>query len=241
MAQPDSRTTGHVKLIERQSGPKFYAKYRANGEQTTRLIGPAWLKRGRAPEGHFTRPMAEVELHRMMAEASNRRARGDSVTFEQACDEYLRYVEHVRQIDIATVKDYRGVIDGYLRGEFGELPIDAITPDLIDAYKERADRRGQTVGADDRPAPHGAARDLQAGGARLRARAATRHRQTSSSGRRSSTRASSTPSPGRRSSCSPAPPRTSRTRRSTGSPRSPGYGRASCWRCGGATWTSSAG
>ena len=40
--------------------------------------------------------MAEVELHRMMAEASNRRARGDAVTFEQACDEYLRYVEHVR-------------------------------------------------------------------------------------------------------------------------------------------------
>ena len=143
MAQPDSPTTGHIKLIERQSGPKFYAKYRANGEQTTRLIGPAWLKRGRAPEGHFTRPMAEVELHRMMAEASNRRARGDSVTFEQACDEYLRYVEHVRQIDSATVKDYRGVIDGYLRDEFGELSIDAITPDLIDAYKERLIAEGR--------------------------------------------------------------------------------------------------
>ena len=79
----------------------------------------------------------------MMAEASNRRARGDSVTFEQACDEYLRYVEHVRQIDIATVKDYRGVIDGYLRDEFGELPIDTITPDLIDAYKERLIAEGR--------------------------------------------------------------------------------------------------
>jgi hypothetical protein len=41
MARSDSRTTGHVKLIDRKSGPRFYAKYRANGVQTTRLIGPA--------------------------------------------------------------------------------------------------------------------------------------------------------------------------------------------------------
>jgi integrase len=87
--------------------------------------------------------MAEVELHRMMAEASDPDARQDSVTFEQASDEYLRYVEHVRQIDIATVKDYRGVIDGYLRAESGALLIDAITPDLIDAYKERLIAEGR--------------------------------------------------------------------------------------------------
>jgi hypothetical protein len=43
----------------------------------------------------------------------------------------------MRKIDAVTVKDYRGVIDGYLLDEFGELPIHTITPDLIDAYKER--------------------------------------------------------------------------------------------------------
>ena len=47
------------------------------------------------------------------------------------------------QIDIATVKDYRGVIDGYLRDEFGEFAIDAITPDLIDTYKERLIAEGR--------------------------------------------------------------------------------------------------
>ena len=63
MAQQDSKS-GHVKLVERKRGPKFYAKFRSNGHQTTRLIGRAWLKRGRPPEGWFTRRMAEVETTR---------------------------------------------------------------------------------------------------------------------------------------------------------------------------------
>jgi hypothetical protein len=49
---------------------------------------------------------------------------------------HLRYVEDVRQIDPATVADYRGVVDGYLLAEFGELALEDITPDAIDAYKE---------------------------------------------------------------------------------------------------------
>jgi integrase len=35
------------------------------------------------------------------------------------------------------------VIDGYLNHEFGDQPIDAITPDLIDAYKERLIAEGR--------------------------------------------------------------------------------------------------
>src|SRR5918992_5784058 len=94
----DQHATGHVKLIERKRGPQFYAKFRVNGHQTTRLIGPAWLKRGRAPEGHFSRAMAEVELHRVMDEAStatNGRPVGRH-TFGAACREWLRYLEQER-------------------------------------------------------------------------------------------------------------------------------------------------
>jgi hypothetical protein len=65
VAQQDSKS-GHVKLVERKRGPKFYAKFRSNGHQTTRLMGRAWLKRGRPPEAWFTRQMAEVELRRIM-------------------------------------------------------------------------------------------------------------------------------------------------------------------------------
>lgn len=78
--------SGHVKLVERKRGPKFYAKFRTAGHQTTRLIGPAWLKRGRPPEGYFTRPMAEVELHRIMDEKANTKP-GSTVTFSEACAE----------------------------------------------------------------------------------------------------------------------------------------------------------
>jgi hypothetical protein len=44
---------------------------------------------------------------------------------------------------VATLKDYRGVIDGYLLVEFGEQPLEAITPDAIDAYKERLIAEGR--------------------------------------------------------------------------------------------------
>jgi hypothetical protein len=35
------------------------------------------------------------------------------------------------------VTDYRGVVDGYLLSEVGDKPIEAITPDMIDHYKEK--------------------------------------------------------------------------------------------------------
>ncbi len=49
----------------------------------------------------------------------------------------------VRQIDARTLADYRGVVDGYLLEEFGDSPLEAITPDLIDAYKERLIAEGK--------------------------------------------------------------------------------------------------
>jgi hypothetical protein len=43
----------------------------------------------------------------------------------------------VRRRDQTTVGDYEGVINGYLLDEFGSTALAAITPDDIDAYKER--------------------------------------------------------------------------------------------------------
>jgi len=65
------------------------------------------------------------------------------VTFTGATAEYMRWVEHVEKVDPSTVKDYAGVIDGYLVPEFGERQLDAITPDDIDAYKERLIAEGR--------------------------------------------------------------------------------------------------
>jgi integrase len=138
--QPNHRATGHVKLVERKRGDQFYVKYRCpDGRQIERKLGPAWTGNGRPPAGYYTRRTAEEALQAILTDLRRGVGPKDATgaTLADAASEYLRYVEHVRKIDIATVKDYRGVIDGYLLEEFGEQLIDAITPDTIDSYKEK--------------------------------------------------------------------------------------------------------
>jgi integrase len=131
----DDRPSGHVKLIERKTGPKFYAKYRVNGKQTTRLIGPAWLKRGRAPEGYYTPAMAEITLLQMMEEASAPRERS-SVTFKDACDEWLRYLEQEKRVASTTLRHNRSAVAARLAPFFGEeTPLGDVTTGRIDAYR----------------------------------------------------------------------------------------------------------
>jgi integrase len=132
--------TGHVKLVRRKRGDQWYVKYRRpDGRQVERKLGPAWTGSGRPPAGHFTRRTAEEALQAILTDA--RRGSFDTppsgATFADAAVEYLRYIEHVRQIDAVTVRDYRGVIDRYLTPVFGDKPLEAITPDMIDAYKEK--------------------------------------------------------------------------------------------------------
>ena len=44
-----ARVTGHVYLVDRKTGPQWYAKYRlADGKQVQRKLGPAHTGRGRA-------------------------------------------------------------------------------------------------------------------------------------------------------------------------------------------------
>jgi integrase len=90
--------------------------------------------------------MAEEALQAILTDARRctlARMTTTGATFRDAAAEYLRYVEHVRQIDEATVKDYRGVIDGYLLDDFGNWPIEQITPDMVDRYKERLIAEGR--------------------------------------------------------------------------------------------------
>jgi integrase len=135
-----NRVSGHVSLVERQRGDQFYVKYRLpDGRQVQKRLGPAWEGPGRSPAGYYTRRTAEEELQAILADARRGTLLGATstgATFRDAAAEYLRYVEHVRQIDAATVKDYKGVIDGYLLDRFADQPLEAITPDTIDAYKE---------------------------------------------------------------------------------------------------------
>jgi hypothetical protein len=111
-----------------------------------------------------------------------------AVTFADAAAEYLRFARDVRKRDHTTVKDYEGVINGYLLDEFGPTALAAITPDDIDAYKERLIVEG-----------------------RLSNRTIVRHLTVLHGAPRSSTRASSTRSTATRCCCLPRTPPTSRT------------------------------
>jgi integrase-like protein len=121
--------SGHVFRVERQRGPVWYAKYRLpDGRQVQKKIGPAWTERGRPAEGYFTKRTAEAWLRdRLHAERRGAVTR-TRVTFAEAVEEWLRYVEQDRDCKPSTLVDYRSVVRRLLP-EFGELRLDQITPE----------------------------------------------------------------------------------------------------------------
>jgi integrase len=140
--------TGHVALVDRKRGAKWYMRYRlADGRKVQKCLGPAWKGKGRPPAGHYTTRTAEEALEATLTDARRGTLPGavrSGATFGDACAEFLRYCEEVKKIDAATVADYRGVVNGYLLEEFGaETPAEAIDPDRIDTYKERLIAEGK--------------------------------------------------------------------------------------------------
>ena len=130
--------TGYVYLRRSKRGPdKWYAKYRIGDRQMKKCLGPAAsAKGGRPVAGTLTRRQAEAELDAILTDARRGLTVVSGATFADAAAEYLRYVEEVRQIGSKTLADYRGVIDGYLLEEFGEKKIEAITPTMIESYRD---------------------------------------------------------------------------------------------------------
>jgi integrase len=122
MREPASRPFVRV----RASGPYWYAKWRRNGLQVTRGLGPAWVeadgrggwrsRRGRAPTGALTEPQANARMLQLVHEhdaeqselerdAEKRRRRG--VTFRELAGEWLVYLEQEKGAKPSTLRDYR--------------------------------------------------------------------------------------------------------------------------------------
>src|SRR5689334_13508861 len=115
------RVTGHLKLVQRKTGPVWYAKTRVPGrtpEQTTRRLAPAHLSGGKPSAGHLTRRQAQDALGDLLAlerrRVGQRAYNHGSATFADAAAGYLHYVKHVRGREQSTIRDYRGSIDTYL-------------------------------------------------------------------------------------------------------------------------------
>jgi integrase len=130
--------TGHVFRVERARGPAWYAKYRLpDGRQVQKKLGPAWTGRGRPPAGYFTKRLAEDWLRTTLEQARRGTLPGmvrTGATFADAAAEYLRYVEHDRGRKQSTLRGYRSALKVHLLPAFGEMPIESITSEVIEAW-----------------------------------------------------------------------------------------------------------
>lgn len=138
-----TRVSGHLKLVQRNSGPVWYVKTRVPGrtpEQTHRKLAAAHLGGGKPPAGHLTRRQAQDALADILAEerrnVGRRAYEHGSVTFADAAAGYLHHSEHVRGREQSTVKDYRGAIENYLNPRWGERPVDSITPEDVERFRD---------------------------------------------------------------------------------------------------------
>lgn len=130
--------TGHVFRVERSRGPVWYMKYRLpDGRQVQKKLGPAWSGRGRPPSGYFTKRLAEDALRGVLDEARRGTLPGTvrtGMTFADAAAEWLRYVEHDRRRKPSTVAGYRAIVRSQLLKPFGEIPLEEVTPALIEEW-----------------------------------------------------------------------------------------------------------
>src|ERR687884_305764 len=120
--------SGYVYRFEGKRRPTWRAKYRLpDGRQVKKTIGPACTERGRPPAGYYTKRTAEAWLRDVLAEARAGPLPGmvrTGVTFAEACEEYLRYVEIDLDRKPSTLVVYRSIIRAHLLPEFGSLRLE---------------------------------------------------------------------------------------------------------------------
>ncbi len=145
--------SGHVQVRQGPRGRVWVALWRDGEGRHKKTLGPAWVKPhgqtakgavkwraagGPKPEGFLTPRDAEEALRLLLAAAPREKPVGRvQHTFGEACDEWLRYVEHDRERRPSTVRDYRNTVRRYLLPHFGaDTPVARLTTDDIDAFRE---------------------------------------------------------------------------------------------------------
>jgi integrase len=143
MATP--HPTGHVRVLERRDGPVYFAKLKIPRPDGTtfepqRRLGRVWSKRTRPPAGYLTRAQAEARLAAILAGDDalvNVEPARPVVTFGQACDEHLRYLEDDRQRKRSYLNDCRNTVRAYLLPALSaDTPVDAITTADVERVRE---------------------------------------------------------------------------------------------------------
>src|SRR3954452_19390444 len=115
--------SGHVRIIERRNGPVAYAKLKLpdGSEPQRRLgrvhvhkVGEQWKAiRSKPPRGVLTLAQAQARVETILAGDDaqvNVEPMVAIVTFAQACDEHVRWLEHEKQRKRSYLDDCRSIV-----------------------------------------------------------------------------------------------------------------------------------
>jgi len=107
-----SLPTHSLKVREHRGRPFYEIAFRHGGKQIKRRIGPAWLKRSRAPEGYFDEGAAHASAREIVAEhvASTPAPSSSGPTFREIAHAYLEHCETVKGSRPSTLADYRWML-----------------------------------------------------------------------------------------------------------------------------------
>ena len=127
---PVRKPSASVIIREHRGQPFYEAKFRYDGRQVKRRIGPAWLEpdhvtggwrkhRGRVADGAYDERAAHVEAAKLVSEyveqaADTERAerdrRSQGATFREVAHAYLDWLEDVRGAKPSTLAGHRSVL-----------------------------------------------------------------------------------------------------------------------------------
>jgi integrase len=135
--------SGSVRLSKEHKGrarraPVWIGRYRIVGKDSARVLGKAWTKRSRAPEGYLTRAEAEEALRALLVYEGAAVTAAQGVTFDEAADAYLASLE-VRitsgSFRASTLRTYANIIAKELRPRWGDRKIASVTQEEIASYR----------------------------------------------------------------------------------------------------------
>lgn len=130
--------SGHIYRQERQTGPRWVAKWRDGVGQHKRVVGKAWTGKGRPADGYFTKRLAQQALDEILADARRGQLIGPAssgIPFREAAEHWLEHGRHERGLKPSTLVDYRSTVSAYLLPTFGDLPLEAVTEAAIDRWR----------------------------------------------------------------------------------------------------------
>lgn len=127
---PTSSPTASIIIREHRGQPFYEAKFRHDGRQVKRRIGPAWLERdpdaggwrkhrGRIAEGAYDERAAHVAAAKLVSEYIEQAAdveraeqerRSQGASFREVARAYLRWLKDVRGAKPSTLRDHEYVL-----------------------------------------------------------------------------------------------------------------------------------